>query len=111
MIKAEAHHGVMYGVQGSPVDRGQAAQPIVILSHSSLGSLLVTWKEPHLRPPVTVIGAQNPNGLRSLARCEFPLNIADARPQSPFNYPRGVGFTRFVINFHDIEKVVDKHNY
>jgi len=33
MIKAEAHHGVMYGVQGSPVDRGQAAQSVVVLSY------------------------------------------------------------------------------
>ena len=78
MVKAEAHHRVMYGVQGSPVDRGQTAQPVVVLSYSSLGSFLVTWREPHLRPLVTVIGAQDTNGLRSLARCEPPLNITDA---------------------------------
>ena len=111
MIKAEAHHGVMYGVQGSPVDRGQAAQPIVVLTHPSSGSFLITWKEPHLRPPVTIIGAQNPNRFRSFAHGEPPLNITDARPQPPFNQPRGVEFTRFVVYFHDIVKIVDQHNY
>ena len=68
MIKAEAHHRAMNSVQGPPIDWGQAAQPFVILNHpDSLGTFQSPSWNPHLSPPVTIIGAQDSNGLRSLA--------------------------------------------